>query len=57
MATWRVDWSVPVLPEVKLRTSFSGVWRDRLATAYSYRLLGKVLTNENLIYQLKFANL
>ena len=34
---------------------FSGVWRDRLAPEYSYRLLGKVLTNKNLNYQLKFA--
>ena len=29
--------------------SFSAVWRDRLAPEYSYRLLGKVLTNKNLI--------
>ena len=36
-------------------TSFSGVWRDRLVPDNSYRLLGKVLTNKNLIYQLKFA--
>ena len=34
---------------------FSGVWWDRLAPEYSYRLLGKILTNKNLIYYLKFA--
>ena len=42
LATWRVDCSAPVLLEVKLRMSFSGVRRDRLAPEYSYRLLGKV---------------
>ena len=42
---------MPVLPEGKLGTSFSGVWRDRLAPEYSYRLLGKVLINKNLITQ------
>ena len=46
---------MPVLPGVKPGTSFSFVWRDRLAPGYSYRLVGKVLTNKNLIYQLKFA--
>ena len=47
---------MPVLPGVKPGTSFSFVWRDRLAPGYSYRLVGKVLTNKNLIYYLKFAN-
>ena len=45
-----VDWSVPVWPDVKLKTSFSGIWRDRLAPDNSYHLLGKVLTNKHFIY-------
>ena len=34
--------ATPVLPEVKLRTSFSGIWQHQLVPEYSYRLLDKV---------------